>query len=380
MRSLSQQREFEPLIQDLGLRLVQHTEAVRRAVLQQLGARAAEVSAGLAEPHGFAYLKWIPVQMAFTLVGHRTSSSLSPSGKDFPAPMPANLGLALGRRWIDLLPADSQDKPSAGDFTSALSAWQPLREFLRDVLKLPRAELFLHGRVDQPLGVIVLSPLMSADPQLGAILGRGQEAWHGTFQTTRELILQSFDLAWTRQEAVRDRHATARVDRMTGLLNDTALQEAISLEVARARRLHHSLTVVMLKVDAPLSDEIAPRVIATAFKRILRTTDVVARTLAGRFVLLLTHTNSRAGALVVERLIKICERIEIPGRSGHLKIRAGLIEFPIHTSQVDDLLGMAEDLAPAFSSPELIAVALSPIGFVPEYEPLEAVTHVGVIK
>jgi diguanylate cyclase (GGDEF)-like protein len=234
--------------------------------------------------------------------------------------------------------------------------------------------------VGQPLGVIVLSPLVSTDAQLQSLLANRLASWTQVFQTSRELIIQSFDLAWTRQEAVRDRHATARVDRVTGLMNDTALQEALTLEIARARRLHHSLTVVMLKLDAPVVDEVVPRVMATAFKRILRNTDVVARLQGGRFVILLTHTGSKAGTQVIERLIRICEKIEIPGRVGHLKLRAGVVEFPSHTSKFEDLLQLVEDLIPSFTSEELVAVAIRPLGSAPEYLPLEAVTAVGAIK
>ncbi|HRK06991.1 MAG TPA: diguanylate cyclase [Pseudobdellovibrionaceae bacterium] len=374
LQSLSQQREFEPLIQDLGLRLIRHAKLVREIVIQQIDPQASPIPDALSRTDGFAYLKWLPVQMAFNLVSYRTSK------QNLPLAMPSNLGLTLGRRWIDLLPPDAQEKASSADLAAALSSWQPLREFLRDVLKLPRAELVLHGRVEQPLGVIVLSPLVSTDAQLQSLLANRLAPWTQVFQTSRELIIQSFDLAWTRQEAVRDRHATARVDRVTGLLNDTALQEALTLEIARARRLHHSLTVVMLKLDAPVTDEVAPRVMATAFKRILRNTDVVARLPGGRFVILLTHTGSKTGAQVIERLIRICEKIEIPGRVGHLKLRAGVIEFPSHTSKFEDLLQLVEDLIPSFTSQELVAVAIRPMGFVPEYLPLEAVTEVGAIK
>jgi|GEM_PF-6770067 len=374
LQSLSQERDFEPLIQDLGLRLIRHAKLVREIVIQQIDPQASPIPDALSRTDGFAYLKWLPVQMAFNLVSYRTSK------QNLPLAMPSNLGLTLGRRWIDLLPPDAQEKASSADLAAALSSWQPLREFLRDVLKLPRAELVLHGRVEQPLGVIVLSPLVSTDAQLQSLLANRLAPWTQVFQTSRELIIQSFDLAWTRQEAVRDRHATARVDRVTGLLNDTALQEALTLEIARARRLHHSLTVVMLKLDAPVTDEVAPRVMATAFKRILRNTDVVARLPGGRFVILLTHTGSKTGAQVIERLIRICEKIEIPGRVGHLKLRAGVIEFPSHTSKFEDLLQLVEDLIPSFTSQELVAVAIRPMGFVPEYLPLEAVTEVGAIK
>jgi diguanylate cyclase (GGDEF)-like protein len=374
LQSLSQQREFEPLIQDLGHRLIRHAQLVRESVIQQLDPQTSQIPDALSRTDGFAYLKWLPVQMAFSLVSYRTSK------QNLPTAMPSNLGLALGRRWMDLLPVQTQERASPADLASALASWQPLREFLRDVLKIPRAELVLHGRVEQPLGVIVLSPLVSEDPQIEALLENRIRPWKKVFQTSRELIIQSFDLAWTRQEAVRDRHATARVDRVSGLLNDTALQEALALEIARARRLHHSLTVVMLKLDTPAIDEVAPRVMATAFKRILRNTDVVARMTGGRFVVLLTHTEARTGAKVVDRLIRICEKIEIPGRVGNLKLRAGVIEFPSHTSQYEELLNLAEDLIPSFASEERVAVALRPMGYVPEYLPLEAVTKVGAIK
>jgi diguanylate cyclase (GGDEF)-like protein len=374
LQSLSQQREFEPLIQDLGLRLIRHAKLVREIVIQQIDPQATPIPDALSRTDGFAYLKWLPVQMAFNLVSYRTSK------ENLPLAMPSNLGLTLGRRWIDLLPPEAQEKASSADLAGALSSWQPLREFLRDVLKIPRAELVLHGRVGQPLGVIVLSPLVSTDAQLQSLLANRLASWTQVFQTSRELIIQSFDLAWTRQEAVRDRHATARVDRVTGLMNDTALQEALTLEIARARRLHHSLTVVMLKLDAPVVDEVVPRVMATAFKRILRNTDVVARLQGGRFVILLTHTGSKAGTQVIERLIRICEKIEIPGRVGHLKLRAGVVEFPSHTSKFEDLLQLVEDLIPSFTSEELVAVAIRPLGSAPEYLPLEAVTAVGAIK
>lgn len=109
----------------------------------------------------------------------------------------------------------------------------------------------------------------------------------------------------------RDLHALALVDELTGLHNRRGFTLFADQEIARARRSGRLPTLVFADLDdlkgindahGHASGDAAIRLVATAFKSILRETDIVARWSGDEFVALLSDGDPGAAEQIGERL------------------------------------------------------------------------------
>ena len=109
----------------------------------------------------------------------------------------------------------------------------------------------------------------------------------------------------------RDLHLWALIDELTGLHNRRGFTLFADQEIARARRSGRLPTLVFADLDdlkgindvhGHGSGDAAIRLVATAFKSILRETDIVARCSGDEFVALLSDGDPMAAELIEERL------------------------------------------------------------------------------
>ena len=109
----------------------------------------------------------------------------------------------------------------------------------------------------------------------------------------------------------RDLHALALVDELTGLHNRRGFSLFADQEIARARRSGRLPTLVFADLDdlkgindmhGHASGDAAIRLVAAAFKSILRETDIVARWSGDEFVALLSDGDPNAAEQIGERL------------------------------------------------------------------------------
>jgi diguanylate cyclase (GGDEF)-like protein/PAS domain S-box-containing protein len=109
----------------------------------------------------------------------------------------------------------------------------------------------------------------------------------------------------------RDLHALALVDELTGLHNRRGFTLFADQEIARARRTGRLPTLVFADLDdlkgindlhGHASGDAAIRLVATAFKSILRETDIVARWSGDEFVALLSDGDPGAAEQIDDRL------------------------------------------------------------------------------
>jgi diguanylate cyclase (GGDEF)-like protein/PAS domain S-box-containing protein len=109
----------------------------------------------------------------------------------------------------------------------------------------------------------------------------------------------------------RDLHALALVDELTGLHNRRGFTLFADQEIARARRSGRLPTLVFADLDdlkaindvhGHASGDVAIRLVAAAFKSILRETDIVARWSGDEFVALLSDGDPGAAEQIGERL------------------------------------------------------------------------------
>jgi len=131
----------------------------------------------------------------------------------------------------------------------------------------------------------------------------------------------------------RDLHALALVDELTGLANRRGFAFFAEAEVARARREQHNPVVVFADIDGlkQINDahghgagDQAIRVVAQAFKSILRESDIVARWGGDEFVALIGDGGEEAATQLGARLAGAISALRAPGLAFTVKASLGV--------------------------------------------------------
>src|SRR3954451_2999823 len=142
----------------------------------------------------------------------------------------------------------------------------------------------------------------------------------------------------------------ARTDALTGLLNRRGFGEAIDLELERARRGGHGVSVVVGDLDhfKAVNDRYGHRagdIALEAFGRLLaahgRRIDTSARIGGEEFALILPHTDEHGAFLVAERLRRSLRDDPRRPRTP-LSASFGVATFPRHGADGDGLLHAAD--------------------------------------
>jgi len=114
------------------------------------------------------------------------------------------------------------------------------------------------------------------------------------------------------------------IDAVTGLRNHNAFQEDLEQELARVRRYHHRITVLLAELDGEnensgtcLEDAAILKEVGGCLSDALRTSDAIYRLAATRFGAILPSTHEAGGeaaALRVKRLIaeRVPQRLQVP--------------------------------------------------------------------
>ena len=144
----------------------------------------------------------------------------------------------------------------------------------------------------------------------------------------------------------------ARRDPLTGLMNHQAFSDVLEIEVDRARRYDHGLTLVFLDLNDFKAindtyghvegDRVLHRVGAVALS-MLRGSDVAGRMGGDEFAVLLLEADKHAGDRFVRRfragLGELIERDELPQ---DFSFSAGAAHFPSEAGDCDSLLRLAD--------------------------------------
>ena len=144
----------------------------------------------------------------------------------------------------------------------------------------------------------------------------------------------------------------ARRDPLTGLLNHQAFSDVLALEVERAQRYDHGLTIVFFDLDRfkEINDTLGhmegDRVLhrlGTLASSMLRGSDVAGRMGGDEFAVLLLETDNHAGERFRRRLAEgvgeLVARKELPEGFG---LSAGCAHFPTDAADPDALLRLAD--------------------------------------
>jgi diguanylate cyclase (GGDEF)-like protein len=144
----------------------------------------------------------------------------------------------------------------------------------------------------------------------------------------------------------------ARRDPLTGLLNHQAFSDVVTLEVDRAQRYDHGLTIVFFDLDRfkEINDTLGhmegDRVlnrIGTLASSMLRGSDVAGRMGGDEFAVLLLETDKHAGERFRRRLAEgVAEMVARQELPAAFALSAGCAHFPTDAADPEALLRLAD--------------------------------------
>jgi diguanylate cyclase (GGDEF)-like protein len=144
----------------------------------------------------------------------------------------------------------------------------------------------------------------------------------------------------------------SRTDFLTGVLNVREFMRLANLEILRAQRYHHPLTLAYIDLNNfkqvndtyghKMGDE-ALRALAQAMVANLRSSDLVGRMGGDEFAILFTHSDERAAAQALDKIRKVLLR----GVTQHqlvITISVGVTVFQPSVQNIDEMLVLADEL------------------------------------
>lgn len=147
----------------------------------------------------------------------------------------------------------------------------------------------------------------------------------------------------------------AATDGLTGLANHRHFKEQLILEIDRATRHQHCLSLLMMDIDYfkyyndhqghPAGDEVL-RKIAELIQKNLRKIDMAARYGGEEFTVILPEANSKAAIVVAEKIRYLVETTKFPKEENQpnkcLTLSIGVSTLPNDTENGSDLIDVAD--------------------------------------
>ena len=207
---------------------------------------------------------------------------------------------------------------------------------------------------------LVVVPLRSAGKMVGALgaLGTG-DVTHRRFTPGEVALLQAIGnqlgvaVENTRLHAEMQR--LSQTDPLTSLYNRRGLDKRMQVEILRAKRYQHPLSVVMIDIDhfknyndahGHLEGDVILKQVAELLRIHVRETDVVARFGGEEFLILLTETPKAAAFEVAEKIRAAVSMRPFPHAGtqpeGKLTISLGVATSSADLSEARELIDKAD--------------------------------------
>lgn len=142
----------------------------------------------------------------------------------------------------------------------------------------------------------------------------------------------------------------ANTDGLTGLYNRHRLNEALQIEVERAKRYNHPLSLMLLDLDKfkclndtfghLTGDKILQKVATTIFGQ-TRKTDFPARYGGDEFIIILPDTDAQNSAIIAKRIVDSISNLSVQDES--ISISVGISQFNDSISRSEDLIKQADE-------------------------------------
>ena len=208
-----------------------------------------------------------------------------------------------------------------------------------------QAELLIRNRSGKEIAVAVSYSLLSADLYSSKCVPSGEQYAVGVMR----------EVTQKRKEENRIR-LQAITDELTGLFNYRYFRQRLALEIKRAKRYRHSLSIIMLDIDHfklyndlhghPQGNEILKQM-AVLIHDNTRETNIVARYGGEEFVVILPETNQEVAVQAAERLCSVTAGAVFPFETqqpaGRLTVSIGVASYPSDGQDMDALIKIVDD-------------------------------------
>lgn len=205
---------------------------------------------------------------------------------------------------------------------------------------------------------LVVVPLRSAGKMVGA-LSTGNVT-HRRFTPEEVALLQAIGnqlgVAIENARLHAEMQRLSQTDPLTGLYNRRRLDERMQVEILRAKRYRHPLSVIMIDIDhfknyndthGHPEGDVTLKQVADLLRIHVRETDVVARYGGEEFLILLTETSKAAALEVAEKIRAAVGKQPFPHAGtqpeGKLTISLGVATFPEDLTDASNLVKKADD-------------------------------------
>jgi diguanylate cyclase (GGDEF)-like protein len=204
----------------------------------------------------------------------------------------------------------------------------------------------------QPMGIVaipmvanesVLGLIEVRSDKLGLIMTEANERFFDVMGSTAANALRNAQLF----EEVQQR---ARTDFLTGLPNHRFFQATLSVELGRAQRHNHSLSLLIIDLDflkevndkfGHPSGDMVIRTIAETIRSTCREIDFAARYGGEEFMVILPETPLAGAAQVADRIRERIAAQEFPG-IGSITASVGISNYPLNALSKEDLIRVAD--------------------------------------
>lgn len=221
---------------------------------------------------------------------------------------------------------------------------------LPDAFGLPTVRQFHAMTPTVPL--VVLSGVSDQSLALQAVQ-QGAQDYLVKGQGHPELLARAIRYSIERKRAEEHLTYLAQYDQLTGLVNRSLFRDRLIQAMARSKRLHQPIALMLLDLDRfktvndtfghDMGDELL-KAVSERLKTCVRETDTVARMGGDEFTIILEGASSQQNILVVATRIaeSIGTPFEIKGQQISVGISIGVTIYPHDDHPIDELLKHAD--------------------------------------
>lgn len=244
------------------------------------------------------------------------------------------------------------------------------------------------GQIPTALSQLLQGPLAVRAPNMKPLfVHKGVEGifvfWTADGEELQSAALDEAFLVFALQYQLH--HLSRRVDALnvedplTGLFNREQYQRRLDEEIARARRLKNAVAVVKVSVDHLTEYEQSMglshrdnilRSIALMVRKTSRVNDAACRTNENEISVILPHCPRKGAAIRAERIRRMVEAHEFPGKGVRITVSIGISEYPSLSKSSQDLDRSSQEAMKFISERGGNKVCLfkPPEGFKPDYD------------
>lgn len=200
--------------------------------------------------------------------------------------------------------------------------------------------------------VVVLSGVSDQNLALQAVQ-QGAQDYLVKGQGHPEVLARAIRYAIERKRSEEHLTYLAQYDHLTGLVNRTLFRDRLVQAMARSKRMHQPIGLMLLDLDRfktvndtfghDMGDELL-KATSERLKTCVRETDTVARMGGDEFTIILEGVSTEQNILIVAKRIteSIATPFELKGRQISIGVSVGITIYPFDDHPIDELLKHAD--------------------------------------